>query len=187
MITDEHREQLRDYYSGVYAGRMGLVSWAGPMLDHAQSAALHPIDRSMDYMPVAPVDHSSQRANREIGEDAMQAARDDGRMRATLRRLDVDHVRVLRLAYTPQPKTATSALVCLALGERLAHELSVDLVNPDREKRRVAKKLLDSGEHQAQGMLDIAHAAFAEAAEAERDANRAEKRHKMRLELDRCA
>lgn len=175
MITEEHREQLRDYFTGQYAGAMGLKSWMGPALEHAQSAALHPIDRSLQFMPVAPEDHAAQRANREIGEDAMQAARDDGRMRATLRRLDVDHVRALRLHYTPQPRGATPMLVCLALGERLAHELAADLSSPDREKRRVARKILDSGAHQAQTMLDLAHAAFADADRDEREARRLER------------
>lgn len=163
MFSDAHREQLRDYFSGQFAGRMGLKSWMGPALEHAQSAALHPIDRSAQYIKISPPDQSSQRANHEISNDARSAARADGHLRATLRLLDVCHVQTLRLAYTPQPRGATRALVALVLGDQHASELATAANGQDRDKRREARKALASGTHRADALLTLAHDAFAEA------------------------
>lgn len=168
---DKHARQLEDYFGGWFKGRMGARSWMGPMLEHAQSAGLHPVDRSKEYMPVAPVSHEAQRGNAEIGEDALKAAREERHIRAALRRLSASEVHILRLAYTPQPRGAALALVVHLVGTD-RHAALVGQQNAENaEVRREARRALAGARRWAEQVQAEAQAAYA-AAEAQEAGSR---------------
>lgn len=165
--TSKHEDQLRALFGGEFKGRMGSKSWMGPMLEHAQTMGLHPVDRSREYMPVAPQSHEAQRAAMDISDDAMRAAREERRIRAILRRVDDPHVRVLRLAYTPQPRGATPALVVDLLGTERAAALAANLNDENATVRRDARRALAGAARWATGVLERAQVAYADADAAE--------------------
>lgn len=180
--TAKHEDQLRSLFGGEFKGRMGAKSWMGPMLEHAQTAALHPIDRSREYMPVAPVSHEAQRANMDISEDALRAVREERHVRETLRRLDRPTIQVLRLAYTPRPRSrpedaefekltgATPALVIELLTIERVAALRAELADENATARRTARRALEGAARWASGVLEQAQAAYA-AAEGQESAS----------------
>jgi len=169
--TTKHEQQLADYFGGTFKGRMGARSWMGPMLEHAQTMGLHPIDRSREYMPVAPVSHDAQRGHAEITDDAMRAASEDRHVRAVLRRLEHHHVFALRLVYTPQPRGAAPALVVHLVGTERTAALGRQQNADNPETRREATRALAGARRWAEQVQAEAQAAYA-FAEAQEVASR---------------
>lgn len=104
-FTPQHEEQLRDYFEGVYAGRMGLKSATGPMLEHlyAMSVEARP-DPNKSYITIRKASQESGRAAWDLSHDARNAAETTTNVRAILRMLDISVVEALRVHYEPRPR-----------------------------------------------------------------------------------
>lgn len=181
-FTAKHEEELRDYFGGIFTGRMGLTSWCGPMLDHAQAAALHPIDRSAQYMPVAPTSHEAQRAAREISDDAMNAAREARRVELALLGCS-DHLATLRAAFAPRGPAALNPELVLVDGEDETRRLHRESTHEDREVRRIAKRTIEGAMHRARVVRERAQEAYAESDAAVRQAQKSERRARFEASM----
>lgn len=163
-FSGKHDEELYMYFADA-SGVCGLRSSMGGQLEAMAAAALHPIPRNGDFMPVAS---ENRHANRDFDvSDQMRAAvRELGRIEVALRRMHVAHVQVLRAHYA-DPKKASEHELALLLGSSRGEvqALKERAESQDREVRRVAKAELGSAVYRAHVALEVAQAAYVVAVE----------------------
>lgn len=102
-FSPKHEEQLREYFSGELAGKMGLRSAAGAQLEHMHRQQVNSTrDPSVSYMTVKKASQESSRSEWDVMPEMMEAAGETRRIRATLRRMEGRDVQVLGAAYAPR-------------------------------------------------------------------------------------
>lgn len=198
---DVERE-LSEYFSGVFAGRMGLRSWLGPMLEHAQAATVsgshEPAWNGHSPPPSQYVGIGKASSYVSSGDDsgpdrAMGAVRAERSIRAALCALDRADVLALLAWYRQVPPDALQGALAVAAtrmghatvralqaaAEKPAKHLEGEALKAALTVRAEAKRALRAAERSGEHAAKIARERYAEARAAVEETSRATRRRRF--------
>jgi hypothetical protein len=165
MFLPRMDDDLRWFFGGEYLADMGLRSWMGPVLDHAEAAYVS--EKPVEWSGRGPMPdqvafcgknltHSPWAQSYEMGAREIFAVSRERRIRAALSILPVPEARMLAASYAPQLPNAPDGL--RLLGEHRA--MVVAVISEERARALV---------------MMIAAKADAETPEAHKDAIRGQR------------